>query len=65
MCADNTFAPNRRSYCSYTSQIEFKVKWIEKDIFKNEINITYTMNPILKHVFEVYQDLTKNTTFEP
>ena len=23
------------------------------------------MDPVLKHVFEVYQDLTKNTTYEP
>lgn len=51
VCADNTFAPTRRSYCSYTAAIEFSVKWIEKDIFANEVNITYTMSPVLSHVF--------------
>lgn len=65
ICADNSVAPSRRSYCSYTKQLVFELLESEKHIYKNRLNLTYSIKPILRRVLETYPELTSRVSFEP
>lgn len=65
ICADNSLAPTRRSYCSFEGELTFKFHEMSKWIYENKMNLSFSVTPELHHVFSIYPNLTDNIDFLP
>ena len=54
ICHENDFAPIKQSYCSKREQLHFELIETMKEIYSNNLNFTFNVNPESHKVLEKY-----------